>query len=146
MKNLVSAFIFLFSISAGALSGSWKFTEMIYQGVRQAPLSPDLNLQWTFFENGTDRIYWDHQGIPGFCERFASYEVKEGSLLEEEVFAVNPKNNPECAKDVDMQVGRKTVNPIQILKHEILIQFTLGDEEIIYVLTPYVDGSSRRMQ
>lgn len=137
MRNLVAAFILMFSFSARALSGSWKYTEMIYRGVRQPIMNPDLNLQWTFFDNGTERLYWDRKGVPGFCERFATYQFKNGKLSEE-VFALNPGNNSQCADDIDMQLGRKTTNPMQLSDKEILIHFNLGDEELVYVLTPYV--------
>jgi len=137
-------FVFLGSLvgfQAMALSGTWKFTEIIYKGQRQPLLNPDLNLQWTFFSNGTDRLYWDRKGIAGFCERFANYKVltdEEGQqTLDEEVFAANPKNMFECARDADMQPGRKTSNLIDISKKEILVHFNLGDDEIVYVLTPF---------
>jgi hypothetical protein len=116
-----------------SLSGEWKLTEMIYRGERVPPLNPKLNLFWTFFENGTERLYWDRRGENGFCERFAHFEITNNKL-HEAVFAVNPLNSLDCAQDPDMQVGRQTSNVIEINNNEILLHLQLADEELIYVL------------
>lgn len=107
---------------------------MIYRG-QEIPLpNPDLFLTWTFFRNGTVRLYWDRGG-KDFCERYAHYQVSD-SLLKEEVFALNPQNSADCSKDPDMQLGRQTSNKIKVLDSEIQLFFSLGDEELIYVLKP----------
>lgn len=123
------------AVDASAVSGEWKYTEMIYKGIRQPIPNPDLNLRWTFFSNGTDRLFWDRAGAPGFCERFAHFRIENGKLIEE-VFASNPRNAIECSRDQDMQVGRKTENPVDISDSEIQIHLNLGDEELVYILTP----------
>lgn len=128
--------LLLFNSVALALSGTWQFTEIIYQNQRQPLISPDLRLQWTFFENGTEKLYWDRNNTIGFCERMAYYKIDKG-FLEEEVFATHPQNSHECANDPDMQIGRVSRNKIDIFKNEIWLHFNLGDEELIYVLTPY---------
>ena len=115
------------------LDGEWKLVGMIYRGEEVPPLNPLLNLRWTFFANGTERLYWDRQGENGFCERFANYNILDGQI-HETVFAINPLNNFECAQDPDMQVGRYTVNPIEIKQQKILLHLQLGDEELIYIL------------
>ncbi|MBS1970365.1 MAG: hypothetical protein JSU04_08655 [Bdellovibrionales bacterium] len=114
--------------------GQWKLTEMIYHGERVPPLNPKLNLFLTFFNNGTDRLFWDRAGESGFCERFAHYEILNNKL-HEIVFSVNPLNSPDCAQDPDMQVGRETLNVIEINNNEILLHLQLADEELIYVFT-----------
>lgn len=134
--KLVILFLLLFgsqSYSQTVLKGEWKLTEMVYRGVRVPPLNPKLNLSWTFFENGTDRLFWSRTGESGFCERFANYEILE-SKLHEEVFAVNPMNSADCAQDPDMQAGRDTTNVIEINQDEILLHLQLAEEELIYVL------------
>ncbi len=68
--------------AAVTLAGEWKFTEMIYKGQRMARPNPELNLRWTFFSNGTERLYWDRENIPGFCERFSSFKVENNFLKE----------------------------------------------------------------
>jgi len=115
------------------LHGEWTMTSMIYRGAEVPPLNPNLNLRWSFYENGTERLYWSRLNEPGFCERFANYKVSDGRLLEK-VFAVNPLNNRECLQDPDMQLGRETVTRIDIQPQQILLHLALGDEELIYVL------------
>lgn len=115
------------------LKGQWRFSEMIYRGQTLPLPNPDLNLSWTFFENGTERLYWNRKGEVSFCERFAHYELRDDKILET-VFAVNPKNGIECANDPDMQMGRQTSNTIEIKGDRIHFHMQMGDEELIYVL------------
>lgn len=117
--------------------GQWKFKEMIYKG-QSVPLpNPDLNLNWTFFKNGTERLYWD-RGTEAFCERFSYYSFEGDSLLEEPFF-LNPRNASDCSKDPDMQIGKKTKIKINVSKNELHFYFQLGEEELIYVLKPVSD-------
>ncbi len=133
MKILVLlALTFSFSVSKAELLGDWKLHSMIYRGQEMSPPNPDLHLQWTFFSNGTERLYWD-RGTEEFCERFADFKVQD-NVLHESVFAVNPRNAAECAKDPDMQVGRQTQTKIQIFEDEIRLHMGLGDEDLIYIL------------
>lgn len=115
------------------LQGEWHLEGMIYRGHKVPPLNPNLNLRWNFFDNGTERLYWSRQGENGFCERFANYQVQDGYITEK-VFSMNPANNPECAQDPDMQLGRETKTKIEIQIQQILLHLQLGDEELIYVL------------
>lgn len=127
---------FLLSLASHAetsLRGEWKLSGMIYHGVVVPPLNPKLNLRWTFYPNGTERLYWDREGEPGFCERFATFEILDG-VIKESVFAVNPNNARECGQDADMQVGRETKNKIEIQQQQVLLHLQLGDEELIYIL------------
>ncbi len=119
--------------SAVSLSGEWKFIEMIYKGQRMARPNPELNLRWTFFANGTERLYWDRENIPGFCERFSTFKV-ENNYLKEDVFAINPNNNSDCSKDPDMQLGPKGATFIEKVADEIWLHLQMGDEDLIYVL------------
>lgn len=140
MKYILCTFI-LFSMgtASAALEGAWKLTGMNYRG-EDIPLpNPDLNLQWTFFSNGTARLYWD-RGTPEFCERFSSF-VHEGDFLKEEVFAVNPKNAVDCGKDPDMQVGRKTQTRIRLDgDSRIFMHLQMGDDILIYIYSPILFG------
>ena len=115
--------------------GHWKFTEMIYRGERVPLPNPDLNLNWTFFKNGTERLYWDRGGTSGFCERFSYYNVAANVLVLETYF-LNPRNASDCSKDPDMQMGKKSKIKIEALKNELHFYFQLGEEELIYVLKP----------
>ena len=93
--------------------------------------NPDLNLRFTFFDAGTERLYWDRGG-PEFCERFAHYKI-QGSILQQEIYAINPGNAAECAKDPDMQLGKKTATKMSFSSNELFLFFQLGEEELIYV-------------
>ncbi len=112
--------------------GHWKFSEMIYQGQTISIPNPDLNLVWTFFSNGTERLYWD-RGTPDFCERWSHYTIDQNQLTTE-VFALNPKNSSECGKDPDMQVGKISKVKLEIFETKIYLYFQLSDEQLIYVL------------
>ncbi|MEZ0391766.1 MAG: hypothetical protein ACAH59_06095 [Pseudobdellovibrionaceae bacterium] len=119
-------------LMTAALSGEWQLAGLIYKGSEIQLPSPELNLRWSFYPNGTERLYWD-RGTEAFCESFANYQLKNG-FLESETFALNPQNDPSCAKDPDMQLGRKTKTKIEIQESKILLHLQLGDEELIYVL------------
>lgn len=115
------------------LKGVWKFSGVVYRGQEMPLPNPKLNMTWTFFENNTARLYWDREGEIGFCERFSTYQLVD-NFLDESVFAVNPNNAFECARDLDMQVGRKTKTKIELQETRTLLFFQLGDEEIVYIL------------
>ncbi|MGZ5279007.1 MAG: lipocalin family protein [Pseudobdellovibrionaceae bacterium] len=134
--TLLCALIFtsskVWASSDPTLIGEWRLVSMIYQG-KDLPLpNPELNLRWTFFPNGSERLYWD-RGTVDFCERFGHYQVLDGILVETS-FALNPKNALDCAQDPDMQIGKVTRTRIQIRTQELWLYFGLGDEELIYVL------------
>lgn len=134
MRFLITIFIlFSYQLSfAEALLGEWKYEELIYQGQRIQRPDPNLNLTWTFYRNGTERLYWDRSG-KDFCERFARYNYALG-ILNENTFAINPDNASECQKDPDMQADRQTQTQLDITNTELQLHVPLGDEEIIYVL------------
>ena len=115
------------------LRGEWMLSGLIYRGQEIPPLNPKLNLRWTFYENGTERLFWNRTGEQGFCERFANYRIQDGHL-HETVFAVNPLNGHECIQDPDMQVGRQTATRIEFNNKNIHLHLQLGDEVIIYIL------------
>ena len=115
--------------------GHWKFSEMIYRGEKVPLPNPDLNLNWTFFKNGTERLYWDRGDTSGFCERFSYFNV-ETNVLSVETLFLNPRNASDCSKDPDMQVGKNAKIKIDVLKDELHFYFQLGEEELIYVLRP----------
>jgi hypothetical protein len=135
MKWAMGFFVFL-SLSTGYaepnILGEWRLVQMIYRGKPIPLINPDLYLSWTFFKNGTERLYWD-RGTPEFCERFAQFSIENGKL-QEKTFALNPQNAQDCAQDPDMQIDRAAVTAIQFLDNTIQLQVPMGDEELIYVL------------
>ena len=135
MKYLIfSVFLSLSSLSFGkTLLGQWKYSGIIYRGNFLPLPNPDLYLTWTFFENGTERLFWRYEGVSGFCERFAVYEIDNDFLIEK-IFAVNPYNTSKCKNDPDMEVGREVKTKVEILSDEIRLHIPLGDQELVYVL------------
>ena len=135
----LKAALFFFALTLHCLSeaslpeivGDWKLISMLHQG-QPIPLpNPDLNLHLTFFANGTERLYWD-RGTPLFCEGFAHYQY-DGGYLKQAVFAVNPKNSPDCTRDVDLQLGRSTQTKLDFAGKNLRLAMPMGDEELIYV-------------
>lgn len=119
--------------AAESLVGTWKFTNLIYQNQIFPLPNPDLNLRWTFFQNGTERLYWDHGNVGVFCERWGFYSLQE-SILREEGFALNPKNSPDCGKDPDMQLPRITYTRLEWNNGKIHLYLKAGSEDLIYAL------------
>lgn len=134
MKFLITLLLLLAcqSLRAEILFGEWKYEELIYRGQRIPRPDPNLNLTWTFYSNGTERLYWDRSEMD-FCERFARFKYNFG-ILSEKVFALNPDNAFDCQKDPDMQLGRQTQSQLDVSDSELHLHVQLGDEEIIYIL------------
>ena len=105
---------------------------MIYNNQRMERPNPALNLRWTFFSNGTERLYWD-RGTQDFCERFAYFQYSNNNL-ETLVFAVNPRNGLSCSNDPDMKLGVQAKVRLEIKAQELWLYFSLSDETLIYVL------------
>lgn len=118
--------------STSSVLGHWKFEEIIYQGNRVPRPDPSLYLTWTFYQNGTARLYWDRGGAD-FCERFSHYQIQQ-DFLSEKVFSVNPANGANCASDPDMQVGASSKVRITVLEDEVLLHIPISNEELTYVL------------
>lgn len=136
MARLIFLVLFLSSSWAFAqsITGTWHFTEIIYRGQRQPKPSDDLFLTWTFFENGTSRLYWDRGDKKIFCERFAHYSLNSNTLTEV-TFSVNPLNATDCRKDPDMQENEKASTSISFYKNELWLHLDLSGEELIYILS-----------
>lgn len=138
MNKALFLFLFLLHIERPALAelqGAWKLSAMEYKGQNLPLPNPDLFLTWTFYANGTERLYWDRGGEE-FCERFAHFSVADG-YLKEVTFALNPKNSIECSRDPDMQMGKETLTQIQILEKQLRLLIPMGEDELVYILTPH---------
>lgn len=133
MKSMILVLLMLQAYGQDLAPREWKLSSMIYRGENIGLPNPELNLSFTFYQNGEGKLRWDRGNPMEFCERWASWEVQDGLLIEE-VIKVHPDNAAECAKDPDMQLGRKTKTPIQFGPNEIQLFFPLGEEELIYVL------------
>lgn len=138
MRTLIWLMVVIATLNADALSGEWKFEEMIYLNQRIPRSDPNLNLRWTFYQNGTERLYWD-RGTADFCERFSHYEYSNNQL-QTLVYALNPKNALKCKDDPDMQLGIAASILLETKDAEIWLHLLVGEETLIYVLKK-TDGS-----
>lgn len=141
MKFFLAAIVFTSCLAScfaladsASVIGDWKLTGFVYQDKPVPPFNPKLNLHFYFFENGTNRLFWNREDETGFCERFANYELTPGQI-QQTVFAVNPNNRADCAVDKDMQIGPATVNKMDIEEKRLLLRMQLGEEELVYILT-----------
>jgi hypothetical protein len=121
--------------STPSIVGSWQYIHYIYKDQIFPKPNPSLYLTWTFFENGSERLYWDYGDNQIFCERWGRFELKPNYLVEEVLF-LNPKNSSDCSRDPDMQIPRKTTTKISFSEDHIHLHLQVGDEELIYVLAP----------
>ena len=117
---------------AQSILGIWFFTGMIYHGQPMPPLNPGLKIYFQFDELGIDTLYYRRDGEVGFCERKATYTFANNKLIQN-VFWVNPKNAESCTQDPDMQMGRSSTMPAEIIENKFYLKFQVGDEDLSYV-------------
>ena len=115
------------------LIGTWSYDGYIYQDQRQPRPNPNLDLRFTFKNDGRVNLYWSRSNEIGFCEREAKYSLAD-NLLSQDIDWVNPQNMSECQNDLDMQLGRKSVTQIGIVEDELHFYLDLNGSEFIYVL------------
>lgn len=115
--------------------GAWQYDGFLFEGHRYPNPNPDLELVFTFFEDGNSKLFWQRQNEPGFCERIAEYSLSE-NILTQKVIWVNPKNNAECGSDVDMQLGHESETEISIQGSELGFHFDLNGKPLLYILKP----------
>ncbi len=115
--------------------GNWKFIGFFYQNQFKAPLNPNLNIIFHFESDGTDYLYWNRTGEPGFCERKGHFSIS-GTNYNDEVLWTNPHNAIDCSQDPDMQVGKKTSTEIELIDGKIRLNLGLGDEPFYYIFEP----------
>lgn len=145
-------FITMFTLSSITLAqnnllGEWRLTKMEYQGQIQDPHDPSLELVWTFFQNGSERLFWRHTDQNGFCEAFGNYKntiqnstnLETVGIISVKTFAVNPSNDGSCAKDPDMQTGSSATTQYKLKDNSLYIRLGLGDDEIYYIFSKIKD-------
>lgn len=132
MKYFLTVLFVSISVRAGTIFGEWKFEELIYNTQRMERSDPALNLRWTFFANGTERLYWD-RGNEDFCERFSHFKYTQNTL-QTKVFSLNPLNSLNCSSDPDMQLGVTSETVLEIKNNELWLYVSVGEEKLIYVL------------
>lgn len=119
--NFINLLALLFSVSAIAdspeirtkdLVGTWRFYKKVFRD-QDMPEPPDgvLRLFFIFYDDGTNRLFWTHEGQDEWCERTGEYSVDQ-NILRDKVTWVNPHNSNICASDPDMQLDREAFTPI----------------------------------
>ena len=118
---------------AQVLWGNWQFHRYILNGETNPIPNPQLVLQYEFFANGTNRLFWTRKNEPGICERQALYHYQD-ELIHQEVVWVNPENAVGCSNDVDMQLGQKSTARLKRVGEFLHLYIPFSGDDFIYVL------------
>lgn len=103
------------------------------------PRDPKLILTFTFDDQGMNQLYWTFDDHKTFCDRSAEYTY-ENNVLSQEVVWVNPKNKSDCGADTDMQMGRKTESPLEVVDGKLHLHIPFSGSEIIYIFEPVTNS------
>ena len=115
-----------------AIVGTWHYETMTYRGAEMPPRDTRLELRFTFSEDGHDALYWTRDGGATFCARDGEYQWQDG-MLSDHVTRIDPRNRADCGADPDMQLGRVTQTPVEVIGDQLRLRLPLADEEVIYV-------------
>lgn len=118
---------------AEVIWGNWQFHRTILKGETNSIPNPQLVLQYEFFADGTNRLFWTRKNEPGICERQALYRYQD-ELIHQEVVWVNPENAIGCSSDVDMQLGNKNTARLKRVGEFLHLYIPFSGEDFIYVL------------
>jgi hypothetical protein len=114
------------------LLGSWFFVQLIYNGQVISPPNPNLEITYTFSDDGTNRLHYDHIGEKGSCDRLAVYQY-DGRNLTQQITWVAPHNADFCSNDPDMQLGAISKTPAVVRDDQLFLTLSMGEESIVYV-------------
>ncbi len=144
LKGVIVCLISFFSIFTQAESaqilpvnepfymGNWQFDSYFYQGQENPIPNPQLVLQFEFFSDKTNRLFWVRKNETGFCERRAHFSY-EAPYIEQEVFWTNPANSMECGQDTDMQVGNFSRAKLIQVGEKLHLYIDFSGEDFIYI-------------
>ena len=124
-----------FASSQVNILGTWQYDGFFYENHRYPNPNPDLELFFTFYQDGKSRLFWQRKNETGFCERIAEFKISNNMLVQKVIW-VNPKNNSECAMDVDMRLGQESETEICIQESELSFHFDLDGKPFLYILKP----------
>ncbi len=113
--------------------GHWFFYKKVFRG-SEMPEPPEatLRLHFEFYADGTNKLYWWHEGENDLCTRWGKYQW-DGKDLVDEITKVDPKNHPSCSRDPDMQLGKISRTPVWIENGDMKLLLHIGDDDLIYV-------------
>jgi len=139
MKLLTFFLLFSFSalgakaVANSPIVGHWFYYKKIFRQIEMPePPGATLRLHFEFHEDGTSRLYWWREGESDWCERLGQYKLV-GSILEDKITWVNPRNTRDCDRDPDMQLGRVTRTPVSFEGGDFHLHLHLGDDPLVYV-------------
>ncbi len=115
------------------LIGSWKYIAYEYRDEVQPLPDPNLDVRFTFSENGISKLIWHYNGKE-LCERDAKYEIRNKGVIYQKITWVNPNNHVSCAQDTDMQLGNESFTHYEIKGNQLMFELDLAGESFIYIM------------
>ena len=113
--------------------GQWLYIGYTYQDEFHSPIDDSLELIFSFESNGSDDLIWRYKDSMGKCHRRGEYII-ENSILIDKIVWVDPDNMNACGSDPDMQIGRITMTPVEIVGDRLLMKLELSGEPFVYTL------------
>jgi hypothetical protein len=123
-----------------ALIGTWKYIGYNYQGHESPAPNPDLDLRFTFDQQQTSLLTWFHNGESDFCQRLATYEIRNDGWLYQKTVWVNPKNEIFCTKDPEMKLGNESLTHYRIENNRLNFDLELGGQPFVYILSRWPEN------
>jgi hypothetical protein len=123
-----------FAAKPQAILGSWRYESIEYQNHIYPNPNTNLDLRFTFLVDGTHILKWTRADEGSFCERTGKYSF-DGTNLYMFTTWLNPKNDPSCGADPDMQMGHETSQEIILQEHRLGIVMSLNGERLVYWLS-----------
>ncbi len=105
---------------------------MILDGQETAAPNPKLHLFFEFRADNVVRVFYNRTDERGFCERLGRYTF-EDSILYQEIYWVNPKNNDSCSQDTDMQLGVSYTTFLRFRNKDLLMKISMPEGELYFV-------------
>jgi hypothetical protein len=115
-----------------SLLGRWLFTSYIYRGHEYQKRLPKLELYYQFSSSGISSMSWRHSENQEYCSRLATFS-NTATVITEEIFWLDPKNDPSCSQDSDMQMGKNTRVAYAFDDGRLIINVGLSGEPLYYV-------------
>ena len=118
-----------------SIIGTWKFTSYRYQGQELPIPNPDLDLRFTFDDNGYSNLKWFRYNEPGHCQRVAEFNLKMDYVLYQKTIWVDSENEFSCSSDPDMRLGTESFTNYDFDNGQLLLKLDLAGESFVYVKT-----------
>lgn len=115
-----------------SLIGIWVYVSLIYQGQPIPKLNPELKMNYIFYSNQMNEIFYYRENENGYCKRKAEYSIVNDTL-KQEVVEVDPGNAFFCGQDTDMQLGNVSYVKFRVVENRMYLDLPLGDEILTYV-------------